>query len=111
MNFLSRLEELLLLTIWKLKDDAYGVTIREQIEKQTNKKWLSGAIYAPLQRLHANGYVESYRADESTNLGGRPRIYYRVAPKGMEKLAAIQELNRSLWREVPDLKEIRKHAE
>jgi DNA-binding PadR family transcriptional regulator len=110
MNFLSRLEELLLLAIWKLNDNAYGVTIREQIEKETKRKWLSGAIYAPLQRLHTNGYVISIKADASTDRGGRPRIYYKVTEKGLEKLITIQELTRSIWQEVPDLKGMQKNA-
>jgi len=51
MNYLSRIEEMLLLAIWKLKDDAYGISIRDQVEKDTGVEWMSGAIYAPLSRL------------------------------------------------------------
>jgi len=104
MQFLSRIEEILLLAIWKLKDNAFGISIREQVEKDTGTKWLSGAIYAPLSRLKKNGYVKTKRAKGSTDLGGRPRIYYTLTPLGEKKLRSIQELNKVIWAEVSDMK-------
>jgi len=104
MNFLSRIEEILLLTIWKLEDNAYGISIREQVERDTGVKWLSGAIYAPLSRLKKNGYVTAVTAESSAEQGGRPRIYYKLSPSGMQKLVAIQEVNQTMWLGVPDLK-------
>jgi len=104
MAFLSRIEEILLLTIWKLKDEAYGIAIRQQVEKDTGSTWLSEAIYAPLSRLKDKRYVESIKAPSSTGKGGRPRIYYRLTPSGLKRLISIQEVNKSLWYGVPDLK-------
>ena len=104
MKFLSRIEEILLLTIWKLGDNAYGISIREQVEKDTDVTWLSGAIYAPLNRLRKNGFVAAHQADSSAELGGRPRVYYTLTKLGQEKLIAIQEMSHSMWEGVPDLK-------
>ncbi|MEE9501826.1 MAG: helix-turn-helix transcriptional regulator [Candidatus Aminicenantaceae bacterium] len=104
MNYLSRIEEILLLAIWKLKDNAYGISIRDLVGKDTGIEWMSGAIYAPLSRLKKNGYVETYQAKGSTEKGGRPRIYYKLSFLGMKKLVSIQEVNKSVWLGVPDLK-------
>lgn len=104
MDMLSRIEEILLLAIWKLGDNAYGISIREQVEKDTGVKWMSGAIYAPLNRLKKNGYVKSIQAKQPANKGGRPRIYYRLTPLGKKKLVTVQEVSRSIWLGVPDLK-------
>ena len=104
MNFLSRVEEILLLAIWKLKENAFGLSIREQVERDTGFQWMSGAIYAPLNRLKKNGYVKTFQASQSTEIGGRPRIYYKLTALGREKLISIQEVNRSIWLGVPDLK-------
>ena len=104
MKFLSRIEEILLLAIWKLKDNAYGISIREQVEKDTNMSWLSGAIYAPLNRLKKNGFVTTRQAKGSAELGGRPRIYYILTSLGRERLETIQSLNTSMWSDVPNLK-------
>ena len=104
MDMLSRIEEILLLAIWKLGDNAYGITIREQVEKDTGVKWMSGAIYAPLNRLRKNGYVKTIQAKQPANKGGRPRIYYQFTSLGKKKLVTVQEVSRTIWMGVPDLK-------
>lgn len=104
MAFLSRIEEILLLTIWKLNDEAYGIAIRKRVEKETGISWLSEAIYAPLSRLKDKGYVESRKAKKTTEKGGRPRIYYQLTPSGFKRLISVQEINQALWYGVPDLK-------
>jgi PadR family transcriptional regulator PadR len=106
MAFLSRIDEILLLAIWKLKDDAYGIAIRHQVERDTGITWLSEAIYAPLSRLKDKGYIESIKAEKSTEKGGRPRVYYRLTPSGLDWLVSVQEVNRTLWNGVPDLKKL-----
>jgi PadR family transcriptional regulator PadR len=104
MALLSRIEEILLLAIWKLRDEAYGIAIRRQVEKDTGITWLSEAIYAPLSRLKEKGYVETSAAAASSERGGRPRVYYCLTRSGLARLVSIQEVNRALWRGVPDLK-------
>ncbi len=104
MAFLSKIEEILLLAIWKLKDEAYGIAIRRQVEKDTGISWLSEAIYAPLSRLKDKGFVESIKTEKSPEKSGRPRIYYRLTPSGLGRLISAQEVNRLLWHGVPDLK-------
>ncbi len=104
MNYLTRIEEMLLLSIWKLQDNAYGISIREQVEKDTGVSWLSGAIYAPLNRLKKNGYIIARTAKGSGECGGRPRIYYTLTPRGREELGAIQAMTRELWAGVPLLR-------
>lgn len=103
MAFLSRIEEILLLAIWKQQDEAYGIAIRRQVERETGISWLSESIYAPLSRLKDKGYIESIKAKKSTEMGGRPRIYYRLTPSGLNRLISIQKINRAIWRDVPDL--------
>lgn len=107
MSFLSRIEEFLLLGIWKLKDDAFGVAIIEQVEKDTGITWMSGSIYGALTRLKKNGYVETTRVQQSPEQTGRPRIYYKLTKLGMEKLIAVQKVNQSMWEGVPNLEKCR----
>jgi len=105
MNYLTRIEEILLLAIWKLQDNAYGISIREQVEKDTGVGWLSGAIYAPLNRLKKNGYVAARTAKGPGECGGRPRIYYTLTPRGREELGVLQTMTRDLWAGVPLLRD------
>jgi PadR family transcriptional regulator PadR len=104
MNCLTRIEEILLLAIRKLRNNAYGISIREQVEKDTGVGWLSGAIYAPLNRLKKNGYIAARTAKGSGEAGGRPRVYYTLTPRGREELCTIQAMNRDLWAGVPLLR-------
>ena len=58
MILLSRSEEIALLAIWKLKSNAYGVTIREQVSRDTGHEWSFGAIYKPLKKLLHKDFVK-----------------------------------------------------
>ena len=102
MKLLSRQEEIVLLSIWRLGDDAYGVTIREFISKITGKYWSIGSIYVPLDRLIEKGYIEYYFKDIYNRKGGRRRRFYKISSLGMEALEEVMELQRSLWRGFPN---------
>jgi PadR family transcriptional regulator PadR len=110
MKLLSRKEELILLAIWTLQDaaGAYGVTIREYIERMTGIAWLFGAIYSPLARLLKNGLVEASESDPLPERGGRRKILYRLTEDGKTALGAMRELNASLWDDAPSLLEDRR---
>ena len=107
MGLLSRIEEILLLAIWKLKDDAYGIAIIEQVEKNTGISWMSGSIYGGLTRLKKNAYISTTKIEQSPEQAGRPRIYYRLTPSGLDKLIAVQKVNRLMWNGIPDLEKSR----
>jgi len=103
MKILSRKEEIILLAVWKLQENAYGVTIREHVEKLTGVKWLFGAIYGPLGRLVDNRLVESFKSKPVAERGGRSKTMYRLTAKGKEALLAVQEINIVMWMDIPTL--------
>jgi PadR family transcriptional regulator PadR len=104
MKLLSRIEEIILLSIWRLDDNAYGMTIREEVIKITGKKWLLGAIYGPLGRLYKNKYVYTLKGDPSPERGGRSKMYYRLTKDGIKALKEIQYINSIVWEGIKDLK-------
>jgi len=106
VSLIPRIEEILLLAIWKLEDQAYGVEIIEQVEKDTGISWLSGSIYGALTRLKKNGYVTSVKTGYSSGQAGRPRIYYQLTSSGLKELIRIQQINQGIWKGVPDLKKV-----
>lgn len=103
MKLLSRIEEIILLSIWRLGDKAYGMAIREEVIKVTGKKWLLGAIYGPLGRLYKNGYVLTAKGDPTPERGGRSKVYYRLSREGIDALREIQQVNAVIWNGVEDL--------
>ena len=105
MEILTRKEELILLAIYKLRENAYGVTIREFIKEQTGISIKFGAIYAPLARLVRIRFVDSYNTDPLPEPGGRSKIVYRLTKDGINALKRIQEVNSAMWEGIPDLTE------
>lgn len=103
MSILSKVEEILLLIIWKLGENAYGAAIFDQVEKETELRWLSGSIYGALTRLKKNDYVSTRQVKCKTAGAGRPRIYYKLTPLGLERLSVVQRVNQSIWDNVPNL--------
>ena len=103
MKLLSRIEEIILLSIWRLGDRAYGMAIREEVIKATGKKWLLGAIYGPLGRLHKNGYVLTLMGEPTPERGGRSKVYYRVSREGIKALCEIKRVNSLVWNDIEEL--------
>jgi DNA-binding PadR family transcriptional regulator len=95
--FLGEFEQMVLLSIVQLGDDAYGVKIREEIEARTGRDVARGALYTTLDRLDAKGLVTSETGDATTERGGRPRRYFTVSPVGMEALRASRKALLNLW--------------
>ena len=103
MKLLSRTEEIILASVWKLGKNAYGVTISEYISQSTGIVWKFGSIYSPLGRLVDNRYLSTIEGEPKPERGGRRRIFYELTDKGKEALAEIKELNKSVWTDMPSL--------
>ncbi len=104
MKLLSRAEEIILLSILKLKNNAYGVSIREQISRDTGDAWSFASIYTPLDRLSRKKFVQKIKSDPLPERGGKSRFYYQVTPAGIKALREIQEAQKKIWLGVSDLK-------
>jgi DNA-binding PadR family transcriptional regulator len=106
MKYLPKIEEILLLAIWKLKDNAYGTTIIAQVEKDTGSAWVSGSVYSALARLKKNNLIITVKTEKSSYKTGRPRIYYRLSESGQKKLISAQKVNQSVWEGVPNFEKV-----
>lgn len=97
MTLLTRAEEMILLSIKRLKDNAYCVSIFDEIQRITQKKWTLGGIYIPLYRLEKNGYVKSRLGQPTAERGGKSKRFYRLTPKGLKSLEAIKKIEIAMW--------------
>jgi PadR family transcriptional regulator PadR len=97
MRLLTRTEEIILLSIWRLGENAYGITIREEVGKATGEEWQLGAIYPFLSRLHQGGYVKTLTSRSTPERGGRHKIMYRLTESGKDALAEVQQVNARAW--------------
>lgn len=94
---LSRSEEIVLLAVWKLKENAYGVTIRDLVSKEMDREWSFGAIYKPLKQLKHKNYVEKTGSKPTNHRGGRTKYLYTVTPEGGEALRNMQKIHDTIW--------------
>lgn len=101
MKLLSRIEELVLVSIWRLQDQAYGLSILEIMTKSTGNTWLTGSVYSSLAGLLKQGLVETIEGDPTPERGGRRKIFYSVTPKGQRALHQLQKIHSTIWTGLP----------
>ncbi len=97
MRELTKAEETLLLAILKLKDNAYGVAIKQYIQKTTGKALPYGTLYFILEQLAKKGYVKRFTGESKPERGGRSRIYYTLTSGGGKALKQAYEVQQKIW--------------
>lgn len=100
MNFLTRTEEIMMLAIWRLKDNAYGVTIADMMTRISGKKWILGAVYVPLERLEKKGYIRSWIGNSTNKRGGRSKRLYKLTGAGLNAVIQTRTMEQALWKEI-----------
>ena len=102
MKLLTRAEELILLAVWKLQDNAYCVPIRAKISEITEENWSLGSIYMPLDRLVKKGHLVSYLSESTPERGGRHKRVYKLTDAGLEALRRVKKVQANMWRDIPE---------
>jgi PadR family transcriptional regulator PadR len=98
-GYIGELEELVLLTVAVLGDDAYGVPIKEQIEQRASRSMSLGALHSTIARLEEKGFLKSYLGGATHERGGRRKRYFQVTQGGKAALRDIKNLRDELWQE------------
>lgn len=100
MKFLTRQEEMVLLAVWKLQSDAYGVTIAKKLTEMTGEEWLLNTVYLPLDRLEKKRYLKSSLSDPSARRGGRRKRLYKLTSAGIKALIETKKVQESIWQKI-----------
>jgi DNA-binding PadR family transcriptional regulator len=103
MNIITRLEEAILIAIWKLEDNAYGVSINKQVSQSSQKKYSMGALYFALDQLLRKGHVHKTIRHFYQKKGGRSRTYYTLTEEGQKALLEVRAYQKSLWDGISEL--------
>jgi len=90
-------ETAVLLAVTRLGEEAYGVAIREELEKQLGRSVSFGGVYTTLDRLAKKGFVSSFTGDPTPERGGRAKKFFRITPAGSRAVAAARRAWRTLW--------------
>ena len=94
---------MILLTIWRLGENAYGVTIRDEVIRISKKYWSIGAIYDVLDRLTRWNYVSRSMGESMKERGGRRKRLYRITREGYAALQELNQMHNTIWSDLPKL--------
>ena len=94
---LGEFEQLALLAVMRLGDDAYGATIQEELDRTADRSAAISSIYITLTRLESKGLVRSSMGAPNDERGGKPRRYFRIEPAGVDALREARSRLLSMW--------------
>jgi len=100
-TYLGEFEELVLLSVGILFDDAYGLAIADELENQTGRNIMISSVHKALVRLEDKGYLKSRMGGASEMRGGREKRLYTLTKSGINVLTESREMRNSMWKQVP----------
>lgn len=101
-NHLGEFEELVLLSVAALIDEAYGVSIMQYIKGETGRSVNISAVHEVLKRLQRKGYLRSRMGGATQERGGRRKRYFVLTVSGRKTLEEAMKLKLQLYRQVPN---------
>ena len=101
MKDLTKIEEILLLAIWRLEPEAYGVKIRMFVSQSVGRDFSYGNLYSALHQLTVKKYVDKQQRESNPDRRGRPKIHYSLTKAGLVALKAAREMQEKLWDGIP----------
>lgn len=101
---LGEFEELVLLAVCILEGEAYGISVKNEVEKHAGRSVLLGAIHITLYRLQDKGMLKSVLGGNSAKRGDRRKRLFKITDIGMRQLKASQEVREGMWKLIPELK-------
>ncbi|MDW3193143.1 MAG: helix-turn-helix transcriptional regulator [Cytophagales bacterium] len=100
-TYLGEFEELVLLTVGILFDDAHGISVQQELENQSGRKPMISAVHKVLVRLEDKGFLTSKMGGATTERGGRRKRLYEMTPAGKRALAGSRTLRNKMWDAIP----------
>ncbi len=98
---LGEFEELVLLTVGILYDDAYGLAIMDEIEKRTGRSLTISSVHKALMRLEQKGFLHSFMGGATEARGGRNKRLFTMTNTGKQALKEAKELRNQMWQAIP----------
>jgi DNA-binding PadR family transcriptional regulator len=100
---LGEFEEIVLLTVGVLYDEAYGVSIKKEIETRLNRNVSVGALQTALKRLEEKGYLKSREGEATEDRAGRPKKYFQITALGKRAMEYTKNTRDELWNAIPKI--------
>lgn len=101
--YLGEFEEIVVLTVGILYNEAYGVSIKKEIETRLGRNVSVGALQTALKRLEDKGYVKSTEGESTEERAGRPRKYFQITALGKKAIEYSKSTRESLYSAIPKI--------
>ncbi len=98
---LGEFEEVVMLTVGVLYDQAYGVAIKKEIEQRLKRSVSVGALQTALKRLEDKGYLKSREGEATEERAGRPKKYFTITAYGKKAMEYTRSTREELWSAIP----------
>lgn len=98
---LGEFEEVVILTVGILNNEAYSVAIKDEIESRLSRTVSMGALHTALKRLEDKGYLKSYAGEATEERAGRPRQYFEITAMGKKAMQYAKDTRDQLWKAIP----------
>lgn len=98
---LGEFEEVVMLTVGVLYKDAYGVSIKKEIESRLSRKVSVGALQSALKRLEDKEYLKSFEGEATVERAGRPKKYFQITALGKRAMEYSKSTRDELWSAIP----------
>ena len=102
-QYIGEFEELVLLLIVMLEEEAYGLAIRKALKEHADRTVTIGAVHGTVNRLEKKGFVESTLGGATESRGGRRKRIFTITASGKRALYRSRDVKVNLWNQIPDL--------
>ena len=98
---LGEFEEVVMLAVGILYNEAYGISIKKEIEARLNRAVSVGALQTALKRLELKGYLKSREGEATPERAGRPKKFFEITSQGKKALEMVRDVRNSMWDDIP----------
>lgn len=101
--YLGEFEEIVLLAVRILQNNAYAITIKDEIEERLGREVSIGALQVTLRRLESKGFLKSRGGDTTQSRRGRPKLFFELTAYGKKAIAYTRESRNNMWDAAPKI--------
>jgi DNA-binding PadR family transcriptional regulator len=98
---MGEFEEVVMLTVGVLYKEAYGVSVKKEIEERLKRTVSVGALQTALKRLEDKGFLSSFEGEATPERAGRPKKYFQITALGKRAIEHTRETREELWSDIP----------
>lgn len=98
---LGDLEELVLLSVLRLRKEAHGGSIREDLRDEAGREVSVSTVYVTLMRLEEKGFLHSWKGEPTSSRGGKAKRFFQIRPEGLAAVQATRRIREHMWQGVP----------